>query len=85
MAADVVEEATNVSFGGLTASENVFVNGVKTTGINIVGPLLINDVSLDSYLLDKTDVRIRVEFAPPPWVLLVNDAASNLQYNIKRA
>lgn len=48
---------------------------IKLHGINICFPLLLDLCSLDMYLLDSVDVRIRLEMGDNSWIMNTNDGA----------
>lgn len=56
-------------FTSLEGEEKETIANVKTNGLSVTAPLLLDIASLDSYLLDGTDVRIRLELADKAWFL----------------
>lgn len=50
--------------------------GIKAYGVDIYFPLLLDSSSLDMYLLDGVDIRIRLEMASTNWIVKSNTTPS---------
>ena len=76
--------------GGCTFStanniEHKLNSHLKSNGIDICFPLLLDSTSLEMYLLDRVDLRIRLEMSNNGWLLNSHGDVSNISLNINRA
>ena len=58
---------------------------IKSEGINICFPLLLDLCSLDMYLLDSVDVRIRLEMANNSWIMNTNEGGATTKVDVQMA
>ena len=66
--------------------EHKLLNQLKSrNGIDVCFPLLFDSNSLDMYLLDGVDLRIRLEMANNNWLLNSNGDVSEVSLNIRKA
>lgn len=76
-AADTFTTATNI--------EHKLMSSIKSDGVATCFPLLLDIASLDMYLLDNVDVRIRLETASNAWLIKSNSNPSGITLNINKA
>ena len=66
--------------------ENRLMGDIKTNGVHLCFPLLLDVSTLDMYLLDGVDVRIRLELASNAWIInTVAPDGGGVGININRA
>ena len=65
--------------------EHKLMANVKDHGIDMCFPLLLDISSLDMYLLDGVDVRIRLEMANNAWIIKTDTGGSNIKPYIRKA
>lgn len=58
---------------------------VKEHGLSMTAPLLLDIASLDAYLLDSTDVRIRLELASKSWILNTSQDGNAFKFVLESA
>ena len=58
-----------LTFSTASNLEAVLMNNIKSNGIDICFPLLLDIATLDMYLLDGVDLRIRLEMANNRWLI----------------
>ena len=64
--------------------ESKLMSSIKTYGVDMYFPLLLDISTLDMYLLDGVDVRIRLEMGNNNWILNSN-TPHNISLNIRKA
>ena len=67
-----------------TNFEHIHMRNIKSNGIDICFPLLLDITSLDMYLIDGVDIRIRLELANSNW-LIKSNIANNISLSIRKA
>ena len=67
-----------------TGIEHGLMVNIKPHGIDICFPLLIDISTLDMYLLDGVDVRIRLEMANNGWIVKTDAGGSNIKPYIRK-
>ena len=72
-------------FDTTTNLEHRLLERIKEDGIDICFPLLFDSSTLDMYLLDSVDLRIRLEMANNNWIINSNVDISNISLNIVKA
>ncbi|XP_042855398.1 uncharacterized protein LOC122242213 [Penaeus japonicus] len=77
----IIDTYTDEYFTGGNKLEKEIIKRCKQYGVSLTGPLLLDLASLDAYLLDGTDVRIRLEMANKAWVM--NTHLDGQNYKIK--
>ncbi|XP_069177093.1 uncharacterized protein [Procambarus clarkii] len=65
----ITNEFTNTYFTEATAKDKKFMGDLKSKGLSMCFPLLLDISSLDQYILDNIDMRLRLELSPHAWVL----------------
>ena len=65
--------------------EHKLMSGIKANGVYLCFPLLLELSSLDMYLLDGVDVRIRLELANQNWIVNSSTADADISLNISKA
>ena len=78
----IVDTYTEEYFTGGNAFEKTLAKTCKAQGISMTAPLLLDISSLDAYLLDSTDVRIRLELANNSWIMNTHQPGVNLKFKI---
>ena len=58
---------------------------VKDDGLYLCFPLLLNISTIDMYLLDNTDIRIRLELANQDGVIKSHERIPDITVNITKA
>ena len=81
----VTETYTANTFTTATNIERKLMTIVKTHGIDVCFPLLFDACTLDMYLLDGVDLRIRLEMANNSWLLNSPTDVSQTCLNIIKA
>ena len=76
----IVDTFTEDSFTNANSLEKSIIKKCKNT-ISLTAPLFLDLATLDAYLLDRTDVRIRLELANKSWIL--NTDQDGTTYKIK--
>ena len=82
----VTKEYTDTIFKKAGSIERKLMASLKSDGVNVCFPLLTDVASLDMYLLDSVDLRIRLEMANNSWIMNSNGdlADVNLKFhNVK--
>ena len=64
-----ISKVTQAYFDGASEEHKTIMKRVKTHGIQLCTPLLLDISSLDSYLLDGISVRLRMELSSNAWLL----------------
>ncbi len=72
-------------FTGGNKDEKQMMKDCKTHGISMTAPLFSDISSLDAYLLDSVDVRIRLELANKTWILNSHQDASSFKFKLEMA
>ena len=65
--------------------EHKLLTQLKGEGVDVCFPLLFDSTSLDMYLLDGVDVRIRLEMANNNWILNTDTELTNVSLNVFKA
>ena len=65
--------------------ENKLLSSVKTSGVDICFPLTLDVATMDMYLLDSVDVRIRLELANNNWLIKSDQNISGVTLKINKA
>lgn len=65
----IVDTYSDEYFTEGNKQEKQMIADIKAHGLSMTAPLLLDIASLDAYLLDSTDVRIRLELASKSWIL----------------
>lgn len=81
----VTQTYTAASFGQLSRWESRVLSSIKAGGIHTYFPLLIDLASIDMYLLDSVDLRIRLEMANNNWVMGAHTDGHLNDLNIEKA
>ena len=61
------------------------MTALRGNGMQVCTPLTLDIATIDQYLLDDIDVRIRLELASDPWVILSADNSENMKLRIDGA
>ena len=69
---------------GETTLEKKRLDSIKRDGIDICFPLLLDIASIDMYLLDGVDIRIRLEMANNNWIIK-SDTQHNIHMRVGKA
>ncbi|XP_069937312.1 uncharacterized protein [Cherax quadricarinatus] len=73
-------------FARTSAKEpQILTKNDKEQGITLCFPLALDISTLDQYLLDNIDLKIRLELSPQAWTLKTDDDASTYQLHINYA
>ena len=65
--------------------EHKLLTKIKQRGIDVCFPLLFDSATLDMYLLDGVDLRIRLEMANNNWIMCSNEDIGEVSLNIVKA
>ena len=65
--------------------ESHLMTEVKDDGIYLCFPLLLDISTIDMYLLDNTDIRIRLELVNQDWVIKSHERIPDVTLNITKA
>ena len=65
--------------------EHKLMADLKSNGVDLCFPLLCDVSSLDMYLLDSVDVRIRLELANNNWLIKSNGDVSGVSLKVNKA
>ena len=65
--------------------EHELMSDIKSHGIDMCFPLLLDISSLDMYLLDGVDIRVRLELANKGWIIKTNSGGPAITPYIRRA
>ena len=79
---EVTKSYTNAIFTTAGNLENKLLQTLKGEGVDVCFPLLFDISTLDMYLLDGVDLRIRLEIASNSWIFNSNNANPQLSLNI---
>ena len=77
----ITNEFTNTYFTGATAKNKKINTDLKSRGLSMCFPLALDISTLDQYVLDNIDVRVRLELSPHAW-LLNTSATDGSKYRI---
>ena len=72
-------------FTNLPADRKKRIASLRKDGIQVCTPLTLEVCSVDRYLLDGIDVRIRLELASDAWLVLAKDNADKIKVQINAA
>lgn len=72
-------------FTGSSKAEKTMIKDLKEHGLSMAAPLLSDISSLDAYLLDSVDVRVRLELANKSWILNSHQDASAFRFKLEMA
>lgn len=78
----IVDTYTEDYFTGGSEFEKKLAKNCKEHGLSLTAPLFLDIASLDAYLLDSTDLRIRLELANNSWIMNTHQAGTNLKFKI---
>ena len=81
----VTQSYAATTFTTATNLENKLLQNLKDDGIDICFPLLLDSTTLDMYLLDAVDLRIRLELANNNWIFNSSSDISQVSLNIVKA
>ena len=65
--------------------DKLMLSNLKEHGLSMNAPLLLDTASLGAYLLDDTDVRVRLELANESWVLNTHQDGNSFKFNLDSA
>ena len=82
---EVTRTYAATTFTKATNIEHKLKSTLKTNGIDVCFPLLLDSSSLEMYLLDNVDLRIRLEMANNAWILNSDGNVSDVSLNITKA
>lgn len=77
----IPEKITDAYFSTASDDEKTIMKEIKT-GVHAMGPLLLDISDADCYLLDRIDMRLRLELSPAAAVILTSNS-KQYKYNIK--
>ncbi|XP_068240853.1 uncharacterized protein F54H12.2-like [Palaemon carinicauda] len=72
-------------FTKLNKMEKEWVTKGKREGLHIIHPLMLDVASVDEYLMDNTDVRIKLELAPNAWFINSTATIDEFKFNLQEA
>ena len=81
-AGEVTRTYTAASFSTAGNLEHKLLAQVKGEGIDVCFPLLFDSTTLDMYLLDSVDLRIRLEMGSNNWILNSPTDISGISLNV---
>ena len=81
----VTKKYVATTFTNANNIEQKLKSNLKSNGIDVCFPLLLDSTSLEMYLLDRVDLRIRLEMANNAWLLKSDGDVSDVSINITRA
>lgn len=81
----IVDKYTSESFTGATTSEKGVMTACKEKGLTMMGPLYCDLASLDSYLLDNINIRIRLELANKAWIINTDQDGDAFRFKLESA
>ena len=81
----VTETYVATTFTNVTNIEHKLLSTLKGSGVDVCFPLLFDSSTLDMYLLDGVDLRIRLEMANNNWIFNSNADISQTVLNINSA
>ena len=73
------------TFTTATNIENKLMSDLKANGVDLCFPLLTDASTLDMYLLDSVDVRIRLELANNDWLIKSDGDVSTVSLKMNKA
>lgn len=73
------------NFTDQTSLETKLMSSIKSHGIHLCFPLLLDLSSLDMYLMDSVDLRIRLEMASNNWIINANEGGGDYNLSIDLA
>lgn len=76
---------TQEFFTSATTNEKEMMTACKEYGLSMRAPLLMDISSLDAYLLDSVDVRIRLELASKSWILNTDQDGDAFRFKLESA
>ena len=82
---EVTKSYSAATFTTASNLEHKLLNTLKGEGIDICFPLLFDSSTLDMYLLDAVDLRIRLEMANNNWVFNSVDDIGQVSLNVVKA
>ena len=82
---EVTKTYSAATFTTVSNLEHKLLNTLKGEGIDICFPLLFDSSTLDMYLLDAVDLRIRLEMANNNWVFNSADDIGQVSLNVVKA
>ena len=72
-------------FANLNQLEKKVINSAKQNGLHLIGNLFLDTVSFDQYLLDNTDIKIKMELNNDDWIMNSDAALTDVKLNINSA
>ena len=84
-AGDVTKNYVAATFTTATNIEHVLKPQIKSHGADICFPLLLDSSTLEMYLLDRVDLRIRLEMANKEWLLNSDGDLAGVFINVSKA
>ena len=81
----VTQTYVATTFTTVTNIEHKLLSSLKGSGVDVCFPLLFDSSTLDMYLLDGVDLRIRLEMANNNWIFNSNADISQTVLNINTA
>lgn len=81
----IVDKFTDTFFTSASKYEKDLITSCKTHGLSMTAPLLCDVSSLDAYLLDSVDVRLRLELANKSWIINSHQSADNFRFKLDSA
>ena len=81
----IVDTYTEDYFTGGNKTEKEMIGNCENHGLSMTAPLLLDISSLDAYLLDSVDVRIRLELANKSWILNTHQAGDGFRFKLNAA
>ena len=82
---EVTKNYVAATFSTAGNIENTLMTSLKSSGVDLCFPLLTDISSLDMYLLDGVDVRIRLELANNSWLVKSDGDVSGVNLKVNKA
>ncbi|XP_068235467.1 uncharacterized protein [Palaemon carinicauda] len=72
-------------FTKLNKMEKEWLDKGKREGLHLIHPLMLDVASVDEYLMDNIDIRIKLELAPNAWFLNSTAQAEEFRFHLEEA
>ena len=81
----IPDNLTTAYFTNLTTKGQKLMTNIKEGSLSMTAPLFLDITSIDSYILDKVDIRLRLELANKNWIINTDQDGSKFSLKIKKA
>ena len=82
---EITKNYAAATFSTATNIESQLMTDLKSHGIDLCFPLLLDIATLDMYLLDSVDVRIRMELANNRWLMKSDGDVGGVSLKVNKA